>query len=486
MGGDEGLPRHPKPPSCYTVAERAMTAPTPPRTTLGAALLLTCSGMACTPLVGRSAPSDGPADAALDLSPDAALDAGPPVCPPSRGVPGASDPRLFREIAAPPRQDFFLRGAMTDREGRIYAWGTTRECPRPTLCGDGTLVRLTPEGELDASFGEGGVAYLRNGGELVTDYVFFGMDLDPQGRAVLVGFYWPTPGVTRAAPLVARFTAQGRPDESFGEGGVLRPGYGIEPGVPGASLYGVVAEADGIVAVGGDAEPFRSSTLGLIVRLRNDGVPDERFNGGRPRFDPTSSAYSAVVAARGGYAAATMARDGLRPRVALFSREGAPVGGFGEGGVATHGLRDLGVRSLAVDARGGFVVGGSDALGGRYNLVRFDRDGAPDLAFGRGGLASTPVVMNYAYTHYPTLARQCDGRLLVAGARGAGHAVVRLTPDGQLDTSFGRDGLAEIPAAATRGESDLPYAVLVRPGEALATAVTWPTRGGLGLWRFFL
>jgi uncharacterized delta-60 repeat protein len=73
--------------------------------------------------------------------------------------------------------------------------------------------------------------------------------------------------------------------------------------------------------------------------------------------------------------------------------------------------------------------------------------GAPDLSYGSGGVAIVPDIPSEV-GELPTAATvDNSGRLLVAASSGEdGNAqLVRITPDGQIDRSFGREGVAEGP-----------------------------------------
>lgn len=79
-------------------------------------------------------------------------------------------------------------------------------------------------------------------------------------------------------------------------------------------------------------------------------------------------------------------------------------------------------------------------------LVRYLPDETLDASFGSGGIVQTPMGVDYAILE--DLVILPDGKLLAAGeakwfAEGSKHlALARYLPDGQLDTTFGRNGRA--------------------------------------------
>ncbi len=87
---------------------------------------------------------------------------------------------------------------------------------------------------------------------------------------------------------------------------------------------------------------------------------------------------------------------------------------------------------------------------GTPNLVgavsRFHADGEPDLDFGNDGLVMVELGSNF--TEFAEAAVQSDGKIVVVGRADTPTSsqrnhwtMVRLNPDGSLDTSFGTDGI---------------------------------------------
>ncbi|HLV68895.1 MAG TPA: delta-60 repeat domain-containing protein, partial [Polyangiaceae bacterium] len=110
-----------------------------------------------------------------------------------------------------------LWGATIDADGNLYAAG---------VLGSGTdnqmvLVRITPDGELDESFGEDGLAVLNvvEGGATETARA---VAVQSDGKIVIAGHaeHDPDAEYPDADLVVARFDADGTLDETFGEDGV--------------------------------------------------------------------------------------------------------------------------------------------------------------------------------------------------------------------------------------------------------------------------
>lgn len=119
---------------------------------------------------------------------------------------------------------------------------------------------------------------------------------------------------------------------------------------------------------------------------------------------------------------------------------------FGSGGVvALSGERGLVVRDAALQSDGKIIVGVMVILdGGRpypYALLRVGADGSLDESFGTGGFASTPIDT----FRTARLAVRADDTIVVVGVAGSSGIVSSYTPDGFPDATFDGDGQVEIP-----------------------------------------
>jgi uncharacterized delta-60 repeat protein len=111
--------------------------------------------------------------------------------------------------------------------------------------------------------------------------------------------------------------------------------------------------------------------------------------------------------------------------------------GFGDDGL-WRGLRGT-AEALLAEPDGGLLVGGNAWLDGSLDavVIRLRPDGTTDPSFGEGGIAR---VDGAGRQSADALARQADGKVLVAGALGpAGEGgILRLQPDGSVDRTFGQ------------------------------------------------
>jgi uncharacterized delta-60 repeat protein len=105
-----------------------------------------------------------------------------------------------------------------------------------------TLVRYQGDGSLDPSFGSGGIASTLEGS------VAFGLTIDGSGRLVAAGHGYGGP---QDHVVLARFTADGALDSTFGGTGVVATDYNpLSDDV----AYAVVAQPDGTIVIAGTVD----------------------------------------------------------------------------------------------------------------------------------------------------------------------------------------------------------------------------------------
>jgi uncharacterized delta-60 repeat protein len=179
-------------------------------------------------------------------------------------------------------------------------------------------------------------------------------------------------------------------DESFGVNGKVSEPSGME--VNGVTIQLVGGEAR-IVAVGEIGGFGGAIGAWAIARYLQDGALETSFGG-----DRNGTAYAAVVQPDG-----MLVVVGDEPAEVLYKKRTF-------------------VRS-------------------QLTVLRYDQNGSLDPSFGNGGKVR---VSDPDFPASPTVGRavalQSDGKIVVLGSYNAWPAVVRLLPNGQLDTGFSGDG----------------------------------------------
>jgi uncharacterized delta-60 repeat protein len=145
----------------------------------------------------------------------------------------------------------------------------------------GTLARYLPAGTFDPTFGTGGSGIVKTqfGGGATPSTIFFYSGLALQPDGAIVGCGASTDASGKTSVLVARYTSAGVLDASFASGGRFLQQFGLAAS-PTSNLFGCKIQSDGkIVGVGG-----RNDAMGnieaLVIRLDSAGVPDPTFASG--------------------------------------------------------------------------------------------------------------------------------------------------------------------------------------------------------------
>jgi uncharacterized delta-60 repeat protein len=275
------------------------------------------------------------------------------------------------------------------------------------------LARYNGNGSLDTSFGNGGTALLAAGdaGEAHA----FDVAIDSAGRIVVAGY---AIGMDQQRLLLARFDANGHSDASFGTGGVALHPIG--------TAWSVVMDGDRIVVAGSD-----DSGDVLIARFDGAGNLDPSFSGGAVTTALGQPGEEAVAMglvrdANGRYVVAgtvgdlRLAYSNRTAFVARYTASGAPDDSFGSGGVTlvppTSGQQGFTVRDVGMQGDKP-VVAGEVAFGGSVHdvrVARFDPQGALDSSFGGFGWVTTPVGSE-GQSGARAVAIAPDGKIVVAG-----------------------------------------------------------------------
>lgn len=188
------------------------------------------------------------------------------------------------------------------------------------------------------------------------------------------------------------------------------------------------------------------------------------------------TAYAMALQADGKVVAAGYTRGSSYDfAAARYNEDGTLDASFGGGTVRTdisgEGSFDIG-HAVAIQADGKIVVAGSSNSGGDtdFTVARYNGDGSVDTAFGRGGSVHTDVSGTDGYDAATAVAVQADGKIVAAGSS-AGRdstdfALVRYSPDGTLDTTFGAGGRT----LTDLGGADRAAAAAVAPNGAIVVA----------------
>jgi uncharacterized delta-60 repeat protein len=321
------------------------------------------------------------------------------------------------------------------RDGKPVVAGRSASQGRPRMA----LARYTTRGKLDRSFGVGGKTLTSFGSKSETRAVSVALQAD--GKVVLAG------GVGSSFAL-ARYTARGRLDPSFGQNGKVVTHFGSRRNFSQATAIAVQPNGK-IVAVGSwFRNPINGPVRFALARYTPRGRLDPSFGqGGKvlTSFRPKSDAQAAALLIQPDGKLVVAGEDTPRTpsgsiavALARYHADGTLDRSFGRGGRVVSSLGDYvgGASAAVLQKDGKIVVDANDQV--RSYLARYTVDGKLDSSFGRGGkaVASRRVL--------PLLALQRGGKLILAGSVIARHGraffLRRYTQKGDVDSSFGRDG----------------------------------------------
>ena len=192
-----------------------------------------------------------------------------------------------------------------------------------------------------------------------------------------------------------------------------------------------------------------------VVRYNVDGTLDTSFrsngkvitsfgSGSNIAFAVAIQADDKIIAAglcsAGGFGLARYNTDGSLDTT--FNADGRVC----RNEVGSNGNPDEEAYAVAIQADGKIVLAGTN--GAHVVVLRFSPDGGTDSTFGTGGIVRTTDA-DVAYS----VAIQGDGKIVVAGYKDTGGAkdlaVLRYNSNGDLDTSFDTDGIVTTDLGAT-------------------------------------
>lgn len=347
-------------------------------------------------------------------------------------------------------------------DGKLIVVGSSAS----NVSDDFAILRYTRDGTLDLSFGNGGKVLIDFAGKADTARA---VALQSDGKIVVAGGATDAGNEERFG--VARLNTNGTLDPSFGQGGRVVTSF---PGSSGDRANAVLVQPDGSVVVGGSASFASSASGMdfALARLTASGGPDASFGtGGRVTTPIGASGANDTVYALAWQNGRIVAAGGEGDfKVARYTAAGALDASFGTGGKvgSVFGGTIGAANAVQVDTQNRLVLAGQ-----RQNdtaAARLTENGAPDPGFGDGGRKVIPVNPDN-WDAAQGVSVQANGKVVLGGwVYGVGSqsnfAVTRLGADGQPDTGFGQGGTT-VTAVAPGVKPDEARAVVLQPDERI-------------------
>jgi uncharacterized delta-60 repeat protein len=382
--------------------------------------------------------------------------------------------------------------AGTAQAGEVVAVGDATVGSGRNTSNEPAIVRYNLNGALDTSFGGTGevIMNLKSGGA-ARDVV-----IQPDGKIVVAH-------TSGGAFNLARFNANGTLDTSFGGSGT---GIGSTSTGKGTTdtAYSLALEPNGDIVVAGTVGSSTGMKLAL-ARYTAGGLLDTSFGAGgivttqfAAPLDLGSSAANFIDLAldtsthdpnAGKIVVVTrLAATGHPDMVARYNADGSLDTSFA-GGAGYETLSNLTLMpSVAVQADGRIVVAGGN--GASLELDRLNPDGSFDSTFGSGGMVAVSPPPNIVYYDDEGVTIQSDGKIVTAGpcqntSTGAQNFFVARfnAADGGLDASFGTGGIATVASGSSISASAVSLA-LEPDGRIVAAGSLLISTGGFALARF--
>jgi uncharacterized delta-60 repeat protein len=333
------------------------------------------------------------------------------------------------------------------------------------------IARLDANGAQVMSFGTNGLARDKPANDATLDFTMGDLKTAADGKPLAAG---SATGPNDSDVVLCRYNVAGNFDTSFGGDGCVRHELDlIANGSESANALAVLP--DGKFLLAGSIETtnftFPDSTA-LLLRLNADGSVDPSFgvNGMRTLnvANRSSTAHSIVLGSDGSiYVGGTFKPAGafdFDRFVAKYTANGALVGSFGSNGVTQISFDDFDNNEDTLDFAGSLLIDDQDRLydcgaSRSFNpgtlivlsAARLTPQGQLDASFGGGGRVYRPF-NDLNEVSFVTGCTLQGSRLVAAMHTGnAGTnadfrlALMRLAEDGSSDPTFGAGGSIEYP-----------------------------------------
>ncbi|MEO8763563.1 MAG: T9SS type A sorting domain-containing protein [Ginsengibacter sp.] len=263
---------------------------------------------------------------------------------------------------------------------------------------------------------------------------------------VVVGGYKINPNTSYLNPTdfaLARFNTDGNLDNTFGGNGIVTTEFGQDD-----AINSIGIQIDGKIIVAGSSieSSYHNSGFIALARYNTDGNLDTNFGvNGIVKSDFGTLEYGFSMAIQNNGKIVVAGLVDFVPIVIRFNDDGALDSSF-NGNAIQHvdfGTQSTYITSVSVQSDYKIIVGGStgNGSGAGFVLERFNLDGNIDSTFGQDGLQTT----NFdASSYISTVTIQNDGKILAVGYTSDGmhtnFAISRYRTNGEPDDTFNGDG----------------------------------------------
>ncbi|MFN8301458.1 MAG: T9SS type A sorting domain-containing protein [Saprospiraceae bacterium] len=358
--------------------------------------------------------------------------------------------------------DDLARGLSIQNDGKIVVAGVSVTDFLPRV----GVTRLQPDGQPDMNFGSNGILLLEPGpaGNFCTDVL-----VQPNGGILLSGMI---ENVDFRDFFLMRRLPNGAPDLNFGDAGLVVTSVSNTND----NAYRLALQNDGKILLAGTSERLVNADITLL-RYSSDGKADLSF--GQNGVVLTDVGASRDVLSKllvlpdqkilcAGLAYKTVAGElTAYPGILQLHPDGRPDTDFGDG-ISFLNPAEAGLLADIVRLPNGQIAG-AGLFDGKAGLIRLNQNGLPDATFGVSGIATSSFA---PLSSFHTLALTPNGKMLAGGASPLPQQegiLVRYQANGNYDLGFGLNGQAQAPAGFLSWEQ----LVSLTDGNFLALGTRW-------------
>jgi len=352
---------------------------------------------------------------------------------------------------------------------------------------DFVLARYNPNGSIDPSFGTNGI--VTTAIQSADDKAYC-LAIQDDGKIIAAGYSY---GGTKDWVAIARYNTDGSLDQSFNQTGMVTTFLGINTDYANA----IALQDDGkIVLTGGT---MNENTFNLFaIRYNADGTLDSSFDGdGIAIIDLAPNQNDAgndiVIQDDGKIVIAGYTNTSNQTDFALvrLNSNGSLDNTFDTDGIVSHGIVGTfneNANALALQNDGKLVVAGSsNNTFYDFIITRYNTDGSFDNGFGADGITVTDLGTSTDFGAPLDLVIQNDNKIVAAGYQNMGihlnFSVIRYNADGNIDNSFGANGIVTTDFNGTGDDQGLAVA-LQNDEKILVAGTNYDNQGKIAIARY--
>lgn len=376
-------------------------------------------------------------------------------------------------------------GLIVDNNQKIVAGGyiTTGLDAQGSPTSNFALVRYLTTGVLDFSFNNGGIVntFINNGAAIINEVL-----LDNNNKYLVAGgaSYFPSNPVLAAVAeanqldfenvVLARYNQNGSLDTTFGGTGIVQNSiFNVNEQPADAIAYALALDLNNKILVSGFVAPLSNTSLTplFVLRYNEDGTLDKTFNPtgtipgqlvtqltsqlgieGSININSIGVDSSNRIICTGYFAVTQPFLESISMLTIRLNSDGSFDDTFGNNGVVVTSISGFDIaQGLIIYPDGSILIGGNSSNGfiAVMAMVKYLPNGDLDTSFGNGGLVETNISNNTDRFYAITL--DANNNIVAAGftslflayrtpllqPSGDNFTIVRYTPDGALDQTFG-------------------------------------------------